>query len=379
MGKMSLVLLMLYAVGAFAELPVEKIPNVQKLPQDYPSTWIFAHDANFTSLVAGKVAIIDVAADSHEYKGAVGAAQFGTFVESSTRPELYVGETFYSRGTTGERTDVVTIYDKETLDKQAEIVLPNNNRGLFVTNKFAMRLVDNDRYLLVFNYTPASSVSVIDVHSRRLLGEIATPGCSMIYPTGERGFSSLCGDGSMLSIQFNEDGQETDRLSTPPFFDADQDPVFDKPTYVDSIAYFVSYLGRVYPVDLSEARPKILTSWSLVDDADIAANRRPSGWQVATNNGSDQLFVIMQEDGFYGSHKSGGNQIWVANIQTEAVLSKITTQSGAFSIEFVSGDSPMLAVTNPLMGLDVYATDGTHLRTISVGDAAMPFALHGQR
>ena len=362
-----------------AELAIESTPNVIKLPADYPDSWIFAHDANFSGLIAGKVIIVDVSAESHEYKGAIGAAQFATFMESSRLPELYVGETFYSRGTTGTRTDVVSIYDKSSLEKQGEILLPKNNRGLFVTNKFAMQLVGDDRYLLVMNFTPAASVSIIDTDKRQLIGEIPVPGCNMIYPTGGRGFSSMCGNGSMLSVQFDENGQQTEKHVTNAFFDVDDDPLFDKPAFLGTTAYFISYKGLVQPVDLSGAEPSILPSWSLLQDADRAANRRPAGWQVAASDGESKLYVIMQRDGFDGSHKSGGEQIWVADVESRQVVNRLDMLDGAFSIEVVPAASPLIAVTNLAMGLDVYEADGTRIRSLSLGDAAMPIALHRGR
>jgi len=367
------------AQAALPEIPIERIPNVAKLPAEYPDTWIFAADANFHALIAGKIIIVDVAADSHEYKGAIGAAQFATFMESSTRNELYVGETFYSRGTVGERTDVVTIYDKSTLEKTGEVVLPKKNRGLFVTNKYAMQLVDEDRFLLVYNFTPASSVSIINIAAKQLLNEIPLPGCSMIYPTGERGFSSLCGDGSMVSIQFDEQGEQTSKNLTEPFFSVDDDPIFDKPTYIGKTAYFVSYKARIYPVDLSSAQPKPLPNWSLLSAAEAAKDWRPSGWQIITDDNKDELYVIMHPDAFDGSHKSGGEHIWVANTESKKVVRKFQTMNAAFSLEFVSGESPMLAVTNVNMWLDVYAENGALLRTKSLGDSAMPLALHSKR
>ena len=48
-----------------------------------------------------------------------------------------------------------------------------SNHHAHVTNQYAMQLVDNDRYLLVFNFTPAASVSAIDMESRQVLNEFA--------------------------------------------------------------------------------------------------------------------------------------------------------------------------------------------------------------
>lgn len=340
---------------------------------------MFALDANFYALIAGRVIIVDTAADTHEYKGAIGAAQFATFIDSSVRSELYVSETFYSRGTTGKRTDVVTIYDKSTLNKIDEVILPSSNRGLLVTNKFAMQLVDDDRYLLVFNFTPASSVSVIDIKARAVLNEIAIPGCSLIYPTGARGFSSLCGNGSMLSVQFDEQGQQTSTHITEPFFSVGDDPVFDKPTFIGDVAYFVSYKSVIYPVDLSGDEPELLTPWSLLSSAKAAENWRPGGWQVITDNGDDEVYVIMQPGGFDGSHKSGGQYLWVANTRSQQVVRQIEAIDPAFSVEFVAGKEPRLAVTNINMLLDIYSPDGKRQRSWSLGDSAMPLALYGQR
>ena len=54
--------------NANAELSPEPIPNVAVLPSDYPDNWIFAHDVNFASLLTGQVVVLDIAADTKEYK-----------------------------------------------------------------------------------------------------------------------------------------------------------------------------------------------------------------------------------------------------------------------------------------------------------------------
>ena len=45
--------------------------------------WIYAHDAAFYSLTSGKVLLIDVASDSRNLLGLIGAAQFPSFRQSS--------------------------------------------------------------------------------------------------------------------------------------------------------------------------------------------------------------------------------------------------------------------------------------------------------
>jgi methylamine dehydrogenase heavy chain len=314
--KYILIFAFLLSTSAHAELKPEPIPVFEKLPTEYPSSWLYAHDANFYSLVTGRIIIVDVAADTKEYKGSIGAAQFGAFISAKNSNRLYVAESFYSRGTTGVKTDVVSIYEKETLNKVGEVILPNNKRAQIVTNKNVLRLVNNDRFLLVFSFTPASSVIVVDTQEQKVLGEIATPGCSMIYPTDRLAFSSLCADGSMLSIHIDEKGLEKSRTMIPPFFDVDKDPLFDKPIYTDEKIYFASYLGKMHPVNILGKEPVPEAAWDLLSKKEREQNWRPGGWQIMSTNGSNEMLIIMHKDGYNGSHKFGGEEIWVYDLKT---------------------------------------------------------------
>ncbi len=48
---------------------------------------------------------------------------------------VYVAETYWSRGSRGDRTDVVTFYDSRTLEVTGEVLLPRG-RFLVVTKKY---------------------------------------------------------------------------------------------------------------------------------------------------------------------------------------------------------------------------------------------------
>ncbi len=374
----STVLGMLLSFSLLAELSPEPIPNVEILPKDYPDSWIFAHDANFASLLTGQLVILDVAADTKEYKGSLDASQFGTFIQSSTREELYVGETFYSRGTRGDRTDVVTIYDKSSLNRIGEVVLPGEKRAQIVVNKYAMQLIDNDEYLLVLNFTPAISVTVIDIAKREVLNEVPIGGCNMIYPSGKRGFSSLCGDGTIMSISLDEKGQVIDRTRSEPFFNADDDPLFDKPMYLENIAYFPSFKGDIQPIDMTND-PDILPKWSMISEEDAKENWRPSGWQIISAS-DEHLYVLMQKNGSWGSHKSGGEEVWVFDTSQQKRIKRIALENPGFSIEVTGGKKPLLAVTGTDMTIWVYDLDGELQRNIVVGaPSAMPIMLNAKR
>ena len=370
---------MLTAASSHAELPAEPIPNVAKISPDYPDSLIFAHDANFDALIAGRVVLLDVAPETHNYKGALDAAQFASFTESAERNELYVAETFYSRGTRGERTDVITIYDKEYLKPIGEIALPGGKRGQVVSNRYTLQLADQDRYLFLFNFTPAASVVMIDVASRTILSETPIPGCSLVYPTGKRGFSSLCSNGSMFTAQFDEQGQITKQASIPPFFSVDDDPLFDKPVYLNGTAYFPSFKGQMQAIDLSGDAPAVTEPWSLLTETERNENWRPGGWQIATVDPSGQIYILMHRDGSDGTHKSGGSEVWVFDPASKKRVKRFELQEWGVSIEVTAGKNPYLVVTNGDMQLDVYeAASGKWLK-MTGGAAAMPFNLHAVR
>ena len=86
------------------------------MPSAYPDTWAFINT------VYG-VELIDTAAKAPDHvRGQLGAAPFPSLMPARSRPEVYVAESFYSRGTWGVRTDVVTIYDMRILAPTGEIV-----------------------------------------------------------------------------------------------------------------------------------------------------------------------------------------------------------------------------------------------------------------
>lgn len=362
-----------------AELPAEPIPKVESLTSEYPDSLIFVHDANFDALVAGRVALIDVAPNSRNYKGALDAAQFASFTESAINKELYVAETFYSRGTRGERTDVLTVYDREKLTVVADLELPNQKRGMMVSNRYTLQLIDKDQFLLVFNFTPAASVSVIDIAKREILNEVQIPGCSLTYPTGVRGFSSLCSNGSLITVQFDSDGKVLTQSRLPTFFNVDQDPLFAKPVFIDGTAYFPSFNGQMQPINLSSNEPSIEPAWSLVSASEAEQNWRPGGWQIASVSDAGQIYILMHPDGVNGSHKGGGAEVWIFDPKTKKRVERFKLKEWGVSIEVTRGADPYLVVTNGDMQLDIYrASDGSWLKMIG-GTASMPFNLHALR
>lgn len=369
------------SAAPLAELPVETIPNVETLPASYPDTWVYAHDTNFFSLSDAKVVLVDVAAENRHYKGSIPSSHFPSFLAATTRPEVYVTESIYSRRMRGERTDLVTIYDKVNLAPIGEVVLPGARRGMIVTHKNTLQFLDNEKLLLVYNFTPSTSVSVVDIEKRAFLAEASIGGCVMIYPSRQRSFGSLCNDNTMLVTHLDEKGMISKQERTPAFFNADTDPIFAKPAVIDGVYYFPSFKGMVHPVDMNAADPGMLDAWSLLQEQDRQENWRPGGWQIATaHEAGRRLFVLMHPDGKNGTHKGGGSEVWVFDVDAKQRVDRINLKEWGVSIEVTQGDQPYLAVTNGTMELDVYSADtGEWLRFIGGRAFETPFILHASR
>src|SRR5260370_4015931 len=166
-------------------LPAEIIPKVEKLPAHYPTTW------SWLNYAGDRIELRNVGSDSREVKGQLQSHDSATLLVADNRPEIYVADTVWSRGARGARTDFITIYDKQTFEAIGEIVLPGTKRALITAMEGLIAFTDEQRMALVFNFTPASSVTVVDLVKRRPLGEIEIPACSLVYPIVPPQFSPL--------------------------------------------------------------------------------------------------------------------------------------------------------------------------------------------
>jgi methylamine dehydrogenase heavy chain len=342
-----------------APLPAETIPKVQTLPPKYPTGWAFL---NYSG---DRIELRNVGNDSREVKGELQAHDSATLLVSDQRPELYVIDTVWSRGARGARTDFITIYDKQTLNVAGEIVLPGGKRALITAMEGLTAFTDEQRMELVFNFTPASSVTVVDLVNRKVLGEVEIPGCSLVYPTGSRGFSTLCASGTLLSVKLDAAGAVAGRAESKAFNPLDTDPLFTQSALVGGIRYFPSLHGRVQPVDMRADEVKILPDWPLLTPAEVAAAWRPSGWQLASSDESKLLYVLMQPNAHEGSHKDPATEVWVYNVATKSRVRRLRLARPGSSIALTHGSEPQLLVQAGER-LDVYDLQGVLLRSMDL-------------
>jgi methylamine dehydrogenase heavy chain len=98
-------------------LPIEPTGVILTLPATYPPSWFLVHDASFFHMSDGKVYVIDTAADTlaAQVKGTFNVSLIGNIAQAPGRGEIYATQTFHSRGSLGDRLDVLTIFDMQTL------------------------------------------------------------------------------------------------------------------------------------------------------------------------------------------------------------------------------------------------------------------------
>jgi methylamine dehydrogenase heavy chain len=244
--------------------------------------------------------------------------------------------------------------------------LPGGKRALITAMEGLTTFTDDQRMELVFNFTPASSVTVVDLVNRRVLGDVEIPGCSLVYPTGNRGFSTLCASGTLLSVRLDAAGAVAGRAESKAFNPLDTDPLFTASALVGGIRYFPSLHGRVQPIDMRGDEVKILADWPLVTPAEAAMSWRPSGWQILASDESKLLYVLMQPDAHEGSHKEPATEVWIYNVATKSRVKRLRLVRPGSSISLTHGPEPLLLVQAGER-LDAYdAHDGSLVRSMDL-------------
>ena len=316
------------------------------------SDWVFVN-----------YSLVDVT-DDH-FLGLIGAAQTRRPADIEYSPDgtsLLLVETFYTRGNRGERTDIVTIFDTHTLGVAGEVVIPPK-RALLLVVEGNLALTGNGRFLGVFNLTPATSISVVDIEKREFVGEVSTPGCSLVFSAGELSYMMICANGDLLTVTLDENGSEVSKERTERFFDPEEDPIREPGVRYGNEWLFVSFDGMLHTVDVSGAMPLIGENWSLLTAADREQNWRITGRQpLAVHRQSGRLYVLARQNDEPLDDPADwdGTEIWSFDLATRERLQRLearpasgdaggagatlgsTSGDGASNILVTQGDEPLL-------------------------------------
>ena len=365
------------SVNAEAFKP-ETIGTIETLPETYPDHWIMVHDFSFEHMTEGEIQIVDPLLErgGDQHKGILTASFIATYQRSKKRKEHYVMETFFSRGGRGgERTDVVTIWDQDTLGVAGEIIIPSK-RITGMPKPIASGLIGDERFLGVYNFTPAQSVSIVDLEKRIFVEEVAISGCAFVLPNGKRSFTSICADGAFLTTHLGDEGKAVNRERTAPAFDPNLDPIFEGAAISQGVAYFPTFQGQILPVDIRKDKIEVLDQWWLTDAGE--RNWRPGGMAPFMVDDDGIGYFLMNPEGGEGTHKDGGAEVWRYDLAKGKRLSRITLNTWGLSLGTSGrGAGKLMHVTNAEMAVDVYRIpSGEYVRTLDTG-AATPFMVYG--
>ena len=292
------------------------------------------------------IRIID--GDTAKLVGTVYSSEYANFAWAPDNRTLYVSETYWTLGNRGKREDVLSIYGGPTLKNEGEIALPGRMISDPKTHTFA--LSPDGHYAYDYSFQPAPSVSVIDLKQRKMLTSVEIPGCGLVFPFGERGFASLCGDGSLAVADADAKGQYSVHRGKR-FFDIMSDPVFDESVTdrASGLALFITYDGWIHPVHLGD-QPRFEAPWSIEVAAGLSPATsqvgqitwRPGGQVVAAyQEGSGRLFVLMHE-GHPWSSEQAGSQIWVLDVRQHRLLNRFDVPQSATLVAVTQDGKPLL-------------------------------------
>ena len=261
--------------------------------------------------------------------------------------QVILTNTWWERGTTGKRTDLIEVWDVPTMSKlPTEIEVPPR-LALRGNDSTMLGLSRDESFLFLQNATPATSVTVVDMGRMQFAAEIPLPGCFGIYPVAAAAnrFVSLCGDGTATTVTVDGKGKSAGVARSAGFFDADADPLFPKAVRDGDMLYFASFLGSIYQVDISGATAKLVDKYSIVSGVE-------GGWKPASENlmayspEYKVLFISMFPKSGNGDHRVNGKQVWAVDVAGKAVLSRSTVNATS-GLAWAAKPVPALIVNNP--------------------------------
>jgi methylamine dehydrogenase heavy chain len=345
-------------------LPTEAA-GVTQLSWPPSQHWVWVNDIAFFNMPDGRATLVD--GDTGKMLGMLSTGfGFNGLVIAKHGGLIYSLESYYSRGTRGVRTDIVVLYDPRRLVPVAEIGIPPE-RAAIVPMRSEAALTDDGRFLLVYDFTPAQSVTVVDTRSRKFVGEIGTAGCGLIYPTGARTFFSICADGALLSVTLDDAGHAARLARTPRLFDPEKDPIAEEAVRSGNTWWFTSFQGWVYPIRSTSHEIRLGERWSLFTPAERAQHWRTGGLQyLALYRRAGELYAIVHK-GDLATHKDPGKAVWIYDLASRTRVRQIALLQEASSILLSQDAAPLLFTCSfGSNALQVYdARTGRYLRTAS--------------
>ena len=324
-------------------------------------------------------------ADNGEMLGSVETGWEGVKLDiPKMGEEFYTSALYMSRGYHGERTDVLEFFNRSTLNIESELVLPPK-AGRGIPNANHSNFSDDEAFLFLTFFTPASSVGVVDLKAKKYIGEIETAGCAYVFSGGPRRFFALCGDGSVLAITIDNAGKELSRKRYQGLFDPIGDPLHGTAVRSGETWYFVTYLGQVHTVDVSgeELVHKVLWSAGEKSGANKAWVPAEMYQNLAIHDTNQRLYVLTGEQdltpkgGGADYHRKNGTEVWVFDLASGERIQRLEMPQPMTAISVSQDKTPVLYAANvfspKVLVLD--AVSGEQLRELDAGFMGFPTVL----
>ncbi len=311
------------------DITVERVPANMKR--------VYVLDPVLPHMVDGRVYVLD--AKTLALKGMMESGFAGMMAAAPDKKRVYVASSFYERLTRGPRTDVIQVFDDETLKVVDEIPVPTlRAQALPYRNLF--RLNSDGSAIFVQNATPATSITVVDIASKKNF-EAQGPGCYGIYPAlaNPLRFAALCGDGTATTYTISADRASAQVKSSAKFFDPQNDPLYTHAERSADGYVFMTYSGKAMrlAVDGDTVVPQ--------PAGDVAAGQQgwaPGGFQpFAVDAKAGVAYVLMHDKAVEGSHKAPSVEVWAYDLATQKVIAR-SPMAGLIGVTIASSDGGFL-------------------------------------
>src|SRR5271156_3423590 len=338
-------------LDAGAKLPVAESHVTAVLPATHARR-LFVLDTAFPAAEAAKTYVID--GETGAIQGMFNQAYWPNFAVSPDGSELYAVDSYWEKHTRGKRSDYIVVRDAQTLDVKEDIPLPDG-RLLVVSKKYNFDVTPDGHYGLTYNLAPSTAVSVTDLKAHKPVGAIPIPGCGLIFAQAPNRFSSLCADGSIVTVTFDESAkssiQRTDKV-----FDAKNDPAFEHSAWdkKHQMLYLVTYAGDVVPVSLAGEKAAPAAKWSLTAPAERAAGWRPGGWQISHFHSAKRRLYVLMHQGHPWTHKNSGTEVWEFDASAGKRLQRIKLTEPAQTVAVSGDDTPLVYVITDTYRIAAY-------------------------
>ena len=292
---------------------------------------------------AGSISILS--ADDLTYKGNIPTGMTSQFFLGPDATVAYIASAFPERITYGPVKAYLQKFDVATLALAEEVELPPQFAQT-MAQKPAMVVSEDGRWAFVQNATPATSVTVVDLKAGEVASEIPIPGCWGIYlAPSARKFSSLCGDGSIMTVTLTSKRKLDKQAFSEQVFDVDADPLFVHAQRVDGNLVFSTFKGTFVIVSDAGKTAKVVDSWSYTEG--VEGEWAPGGYQIlAYNAPNGVMFVTMHSGASDGSHKNGSEEIWAIDMKARKVLYRSYAEHLTHLAVTDDADAPVLFGVN---------------------------------